>query len=204
VILAHTEGIKDGVLPESEETFHLIHDETMRLSTMVEDLRTLSLAETGELGLTPRMVNPDELLKQAAVAQRLRAKQREITIDLELEPGLPEIEVDPDRMAQVFANLLENALRYTPIGGKITLRTEKTENGVELHVQDNGPGIEAEELSQIFNRFYRADKSRQRDEGGSGLGLAIAKSIVERHGGHIRAESMPGEGMNFIIELPTV
>ncbi|OGO19403.1 MAG: hypothetical protein A2Z14_15625 [Chloroflexi bacterium RBG_16_48_8] len=202
VILAHTEGIKDGVLPDSEETFQIIHDETMRLSTMVEDLRTLSLAETGELGLTLCMVSPDEMLRQAAAAQFPRAKQREITMDLELESRLPDIEVDPDRMAQVLGNLLDNALRYTPIGGQIILRAGSSSRGVTLFVQDNGPGVEPSELSHIFNRFYRVDKSRQRDEGGSGLGLAIAKSIVERHGGQIRAESRPGEGMTFIIELP--
>lgn len=202
VILAHTEGIEDGVLPPSEETFQIIHDESMRLSNMVEDLRTLSLAEAGELGLTPRMVNPGELLKQAVAAQGPRAKQREITIDLDIEPGLPEIEVDPDRMAQVFANLLDNALRYSPKSGHIKLSAGKSPNGVQLRVQDNGPGVEKEELSNIFNRFYRADKSRQRDYGGSGLGLAIAKSIVERHSGQIWAESEPGQGMTFIIEFP--
>ena len=121
VILAHTEGIEDGVLPPSQETFQIIHDETMRLSTMVEDLRTLSLAEAGELGLTPRLVNPSEIIRQAAAAQLPRAKQRQITLDVEIEPGLPEIDVDPDRMAQVMANLLDNALRYTPSGGQIKL-----------------------------------------------------------------------------------
>jgi two-component system sensor histidine kinase BaeS len=202
VILAHAEGIKDGVLPASEDTLQVIHDETMRLSTIVEDLRTLSLAETGELGLTPRMVSPGELLKQVATAQSPRAKQREIKIDFDFELGLPEIEVDPDRIAQVLGNLMDNALRYTPNGGQITLSAGRTSNGVQLRVQDNGPGIEAEELSHIFNRFYRADKSRQRDDGGSGLGLAIAKSIVERHKGQIWAESKPGEGMTLVVEFP--
>ena len=202
VILAHTEGIADGVLPSSEDTFQVIHDETMRLSTMVEDLRTLSLAETGELGLTPRLVNPVELLKQAIAAHTPRARQRDVSLDLDFESGLPEIEVDPDRIAQVLGNLMDNALRYTPVGGQIGLSARSISNGVELSVQDNGPGVEEEELSHIFNRFYRADKSRHRDDGGSGLGLAIAKSIVERHGGQIRAKSRPGEGMTFIIEFP--
>jgi len=202
VILAHTEGIADGVLPSSEETFQVIHDETMRLSTMVEDLRTLSLAETGELGLTPRLVKPGELLKQAIAAHTPRARQRDVSLDIDIESGLPEIEVDPDRMAQVLGNLMDNALRYTPVGGQIRLSARSISNGVELSVQDNGPGVEEEELSHIFNRFYRADKSRHRDDGGSGLGLAIAKSIVERHGGQIRASSRPGEGMSFIIEFP--
>jgi two-component system sensor histidine kinase BaeS len=202
VILAHTEGIKDGVLPPSEETLQIIHDETERLSTMVEELRTLSLAETGELALTPSLVKPDELLKQAAAAQGPRAKQREIDIQLDIEPGLPEILVDPYRIAQVLGNLMDNALRYTPVGGRITLQAGKATNGIRLIVHDNGPGVEPEELAHIFNRFYRVDKSRQRDDGGSGLGLAIAKSIVERQGGQIRAESSPGEGMTIILEFP--
>jgi len=203
VIMAHTEGIEDGVLPPSKETFQIIHDETLRLSTMVEDLRTLSLAEAGELGLTPCKISPGDILRQAAAAQSPRAMQRDITIDVEVESGLTDIMVDPDRMAQVFANLLDNALRYTPDGGQIILRAESSAQGVRLSTHDSGPGVEPSELSLIFNRFYRVDKSRQRDEGGSGLGLAIAKSIVERHGGQIQAKSKPGKGMTFIIELPS-
>jgi two-component system sensor histidine kinase BaeS len=202
VILSHTEAIKDGVFEASEETFQIIHDETMRLSTMVEDLRTLSLAETGELSITPRKVKPEELLRQSIAAHTPRAQQKNITLDLQLLDDTQEIEVDPDRMAQVFGNLMDNALRYTPPGGCITLSVVKSSEGIELRVRDNGSGIEPEELAHIFDRFYRVDKSRHRDEGGSGLGLAIAKSIVERHGGQIRAESRPGEGVTFIMEFP--
>jgi len=202
VILSHTEAIKDGVFESSEETFQIIHDETMRLNTMVEDLRTLSLAETGELSITPRKVAPKELLNQSMAAHAPRAQQKNIKLDLQFVDGLPEIEVDPDRMAQVFGNLIDNALRYTPPGGCIVLSAARSSEGVELRVKDNGPGIESEELAHIFDRFYRVDKSRQRDKGGSGLGLAIAKSIVERHGGEISAESKLSEGVTFIIEFP--
>jgi signal transduction histidine kinase len=202
VILSHTEAIKDGVFESSEETFQIIHDETMRLSTMVEDLRTLSLAETGELSITPRKTHPEKILKQTIAAHAPRAQQKNIELDLQLEDSLPEIEVDPDRMAQVFGNLMDNALRYTPSGSCITLSAKRTTEGLQLCVKDNGPGIEPAELDHIFDRFYRVDKSRQREEGGSGLGLAIAKSIVERHGGQIRAESIPGNGVTFVIEFP--
>jgi signal transduction histidine kinase len=204
VILSHTEAIKDGVFESSEETLQVIHDETMRLSTMVEDLRTLSLAETGELSITPRKVAPQELLNQTITAHSPRAQQKNIDLELYLEERLPEIEVDPDRMAQVLGNLMDNALRYTPQGSCIMLSARRSTEGVELHVRDNGPGIEPEELSHIFDRFYRVDKSRQREEGGSGLGLAIAKSIVEQHGGQIRADSRLGEGVTFIVEIPSV
>jgi two-component system sensor histidine kinase BaeS len=202
VILGHTEGIKDGVIQPSEESFYIIHDETLRLSDLVEDLRLLSLAEAGELQLSPQSINPEELLGRAAAAQGPRAQQKGITLDVTLEDDLPMVSVDPDRMAQVLGNLLDNAIRYTPQDGRIVLSAAKTSAAAELRIKDSGPGVDAEELSKIFERFYRVDKSRQRDEGGSGLGLAIAKSIVERHGGRLWAESAPGEGMTFVIELP--
>ncbi|MEJ2562784.1 MAG: sensor histidine kinase [Anaerolineales bacterium] len=117
------------------------------------------------------------------------------------DPGTPQVTVDAERMAQVLDNLLNNALRYTPEGGTITLYAGASEDGVEMRVTDSGPGIEAQELPNVFNRFYRGDKSRQRETGGSGLGLAIAKSIVELHGGRIRVESEPGQGASFVIWL---
>jgi signal transduction histidine kinase len=117
---------------------------------------------------------------------------------------LPSLEVDPERMAQVFGNIVDNALRYTPAGGTIELTARRFGSDVELAVKDSGPGVDAEELKHMFDRFYRGDKSRQREDGGTGLGLAIAKSIVEAHGGRIRAESPPGEGLMIVITLPVV
>ena len=202
VILAHAEAIRDGVFPASDEAVGVIHDETLRLSSLVEDLRTLSLTEEGEVQIITRLVHPGALLEKAAAAQMLRAQQRTVTLHVDVRPEMPEIMVDPDRMAQVFSNLLDNALRYTPAGGKIHFSAEKPAQGIRLSVQDNGPGIPPEEIPRLFERFYRIDKSRQREEGGSGLGLAIAKSIVELHGGRISAESKPGKGTKFIIDLP--
>jgi two-component system sensor histidine kinase BaeS len=122
-------------------------------------------------------------------------------LQLDAAEGLPDVNVDPDRMAQVLDNLLGNAFRYTPAGGEIRLSASSGPSGVRLAVQDSGPGIPAVELPYVFERFYRGDKSRQRHEGGSGLGLAIARSIVEAHDGRIWAESEPGQGATFIIEL---
>jgi len=121
---------------------------------------------------------------------------------LEPQPDTLQIMVDAERMAQVLGNLLSNALRYTPEGGTITLCTAAAENGVEIRITDSGLGIEPEELPHVFNRFYRGDKSRQRETGGSGLGLAIAKSIVALHDGRIWVESEPGQGATFVIWLP--
>jgi len=231
VILGHAEALRDGVLPPTPETFGLIHDETLHLNRLVEDLRTLSLAEAGELKLVRRPTAPSALLEHAVAAQTPRAQQQNVELRTEIEPGLPEVDVDPDRMAQVLNNLLDNALRHTPAGGVVSVQLSvisrqspvasrqsharspdtklTTDDWLLITVKDSGLGIASEDLPRIFDRFYRADKSRARDrsfasaqEGGSGLGLAIAKSIVEGHGGRIWAESQPGTGAQFFIELP--
>jgi two-component system sensor histidine kinase BaeS len=202
VILGHAEAVHDGVMSPSTELFDIIHDEASRLSRLVEELRTLSLAEAGELVLTRQTISPKALLENAIAAHLPNAQQRGITLNLEIEPDLTQINVDPDRMAQVLSNVLSNALRYTPQGGYINLCAKRFADGVELRIQDSGPGIDPEELERIFDRFYRSDKSRQRDESGSGLGLAIAKSIVEGHNGRIWAESEPGQGVTIVIALP--
>jgi two-component system sensor histidine kinase BaeS len=202
VILGHTEAMHDGVLPPSEETFDIIRDEATRLERMVEDLRTLSRADSGELTLTYRLVSVQDLVDQAVKSYRPHARKKDIKLRAEASLDLPEVNIDPDRMAQVLSNLLSNAMRYTPQGGDITLSTKHTAGDVQIRVHDSGPGIEPEELPNIFDRFYRTDKSRQRESGGSGLGLAIAKSIVEGHGGRIWAESDPDKGTTIIIALP--
>ena len=204
IIQGHAEGLRDGVLPPTPETFALIHDETLRLNRMVEDLRTLSRAEAGELSLVRRPAAAGDLLEQMVVAQRPGAQENGIELRLEMEEGLPEIEVDADRMAQAMNNLVDNALRHTPAGGTVTLAAGRKGDGVWLQVRDSGPGITPEDLPHVFERFYRGDRARRRHEGGSGLGLAIARSIVEAHGGRIRAESPPGGGAVFTIELPAI
>ncbi len=204
VILGHSEALSEGVLPPKTETFNVIHDEAQRLNRLVDDLRILSLAEAGELPLTKRPVLPKTLLERAANAHAPWAERQDISLELEVEETLPAVVADPDRMAQVLDNLLNNAIRYTPAGGRVILAAKSSQDCVRLVVQDSGPGIPEEELPNIFERFYKGDKSRQRlDEGGTGLGLAIAKSIVEAHGGQISAESQPGQGVTFNIDLPT-
>jgi two-component system sensor histidine kinase BaeS len=202
VILGHVDAMDDGVLPASSDTFYIIRDEATRLERMVDDLRTLSRADAGELILTCRLTQMQDLLDQAIRAYRPHARKKDIKLRLEISPDIPEVNIDPDRMAQVMGNLLSNALRYTPQGGDITLSTKHTVGEIEIRVQDSGPGIGPEELPNVFDRFYRTDKSRQRESGGSGLGLAIAKSIVEGHGGRIWAESEGGEGTTIVIALP--
>lgn len=202
VVLGHTEALSEGELPPDPETFEIIYDETKRLNRLVEDLRTLSLSDAGELHLNRHRTSAGDLLERAAAARKSKAKAKDITLQIESAVELPAVEVDPDRMTQVLVNLLDNALRYTPAGGTISLSTRRIQEGVAIEVKDTGPGIPPENLSHLFERFYRGDKSRQREEGGSGLGLAIAKSLVESQGGQIRVESQLGEGARFIIELP--
>jgi len=202
VILGHAEALRDGVLPPTADTFYIIHDEAERLNRLVEDLRLLSLAEADELPLARRHTSPRLLLERVAAAQSVQLQQRNIKLQLEVPEGLPDIDVDPDRMAQVLNNLLVNASRHTAEGGNITLSAAASAGHIRFGVHDTGPGIDPEDLPRIFDRFYRADKSRPRHEGGSGLGLAIAKSIVERHDGRIWAESEPGNGASFFIEIP--
>ncbi len=202
VILGHVDALAEGVLPANAETFDVIRDETSQLGRLVEDLRTLSRADAGELTLNLQLTSPQTLLERARSAQRPFAVEKQIELKLNVDPDTPEITIDAERMAQVLGNLLSNALRYTPEGGTISLQAATAEGGAELRVTDSGPGIEPAELPNVFNRFYRGDKSRQRETGGSGLGLAIAKSIVELHGGRIRVESKPGQGATFVIWLP--
>ena len=202
LILGHAEALSDGVLPPTPETFDVIHDEARRLNRLVEDLRLLSLAEAGELPLAQRLVPPQSLLERAVVAHAPAAQQKRIALGFDALSNLPDVLVDPDRMAQVLDNLVGNALRYTPENGRIQLKARLVGTAVQLQVEDSGPGMDAAELAHVFDRFYRGDKSRQRHEGGSGLGLAIARSIVGGHNGRIWAESAPGQGATFIIELP--
>ncbi len=209
IILAHAEALRDGVIPPTSENHALLYDEAVRLGRLVEDLRTLSLADAGELSLNRRAIAPGDLLERALTAQAPRLQHNNIAMQSEIAPALPMINADPDRMTQVLNNLIDNALRHTPAGGSLKVQATLAPNSspqkpptVQLTIADSGPGIAAEDLPYIFERFYRADKARQRDSSGSGLGLAIAKSIIEAHGGRIWAESAPGAGAKFIIELP--
>jgi len=168
----------------------------------VEDLRTLSLTDAGELLLHRQPVALQALLERGAAAFRHRAEQKKVTLQVKAE-GLPEINVDPERMAQVLGNLLSNALRYTPQGGRITLSARRQADAVVLAVQDSGAGISPEALPHVFERFYRGDAARQQQDGESGLGLAIARSLVETHGGRITVHSDGlGCGSTFAVYLP--
>jgi signal transduction histidine kinase len=202
VILGHAEAVHDGVLPPSLETFEIVRDEAGRLDKLIEDLRTLSRADAGELPLERQLVSPAKLLTKVRAVNQHRAGQKKIALKTQVAPDRPQVSVDPDRMMQVLCNLLDNALHFVPEGGEIILSAREVEETLEIGVEDNGPGVAPDDLERIFDRFYRSDPSRQRDDGGSGLGLAIARSIVEKHGGRIWAESPGGKGTKILIRLP--
>jgi signal transduction histidine kinase len=201
VILGYTEALRDGMFHGEQEIYDTMHTESRHLQHLIDDLRTLSLADAGELPLVRQEIAPQALLERAAAAYRARAEARQVTLATNVAADIPAIDVDPERLAQVLGNLVSNALRYTPVGGTITLSATSTSTGIQVRVEDTGSGIAPQDLPHIFERFYRADQAREQD-GSSGLGLAIVKSIVEAHGGDITATSTPGQGTAFTIALP--
>lgn len=202
VIQSNLEAMLDGVLSPTSEELTSLHQETLLLNRLITDLRTLSLADAGQLRLQKRAVCPGELIRQVVERMSLRAQEKSITLDAEAAEGLPEIQADPERVTQAITNLVDNALRYTPPGTRVTVSAQPVPSGVELSVADTGPGIPPEELPHVFDRFWRAEKSRNRATGGSGLGLAIVKQLVEAHSGRVGVESQPGAGTQFRILLP--
>jgi two-component system OmpR family sensor kinase len=213
-IQASLEGMLDGVLPLDNDQITTIHAETLLLNRLIEDLRLLSLAEAGQLKLECRPIDLGELIRQVAEREKSLALQRGINLSVEIQDSLPMVTIDADRIVQVLNNLVGNALRYTPQGGVISIRcTAKTgaTESVEVSVTDSGAGIPADVLPNVFDRFYRADKSRARASGGSGLGLAIVRQLVEAHGGSVEAESpvfdvgMPNAyGTRITFTLPLI
>lgn len=199
VILGYSEALADEKLPGSPEVYDALYLQAQHLNRLIEDLRTLSLADAGQISLARRPVEPRDLLEHVALAYLPAAEARGITITVEGE-DVPPINVDLDRLLQVLGNVVGNALRHTPDGGRIELSALHADDHVVLRVKDTGPGIPPEDLPYIFERFYRGDASRPLDDGSSGLGLAIARSLVEAHGGRITAENVP-DGALFSIEL---
>jgi signal transduction histidine kinase len=202
VITGYLESLRDGVLKPTPARFEVMYNEAMHLQRLVEDLRTLSLADAGELPLNKQPESPRALVERAAASFRQQAEQKGIALEVEAADGLPKIRVDAERMMQVMGNLLTNALRYTSGGGSIRLLAAAGHHEVTITVQDSGVGISAVSLPHVFDRFYRGDGSRGDSGGESGLGLAIARSLVNAQGGEIRALSEPGHGAAFVMVFP--
>jgi signal transduction histidine kinase len=211
IIQGNVEGMLDGLYPADEERLKSIVEETQILSRLVDDLRTLSVAESGSLQLKREPTDLSELIREVVSAYEAQAKEKEIRVELVLT-DMDAIEIDPLRIHEVLVNLLANALRYTPSHGEIKVGVDESTSGEEsdaltgeavskrsvlVYVQDSGSGIPAADLSRIFERFYKSS-----DSGGMGLGLSIAKYLVEAHGGKIWAESEAGQGTKISFTLP--
>jgi signal transduction histidine kinase len=200
VITGYAEALSDNKLPGTPEVYNILLQETRHLDRLVDDLRLLSLADTGELPLTLQPIQLRALLERVVARHAVTGSQRQIDLQINTANNLPQVNVDVERMSQVLDNLILNAFRYTPEGGCVLLGAVLIGDTIQITVKDNGRGIAEEDLPHIFDRFYRGDKSRPHN-GESGLGLAIAKSIVEAHGGKIDVESAQGQGAQFTISL---
>lgn len=202
-IKGYMEGLIDGVLPATPETYQQVHSEADRLQRLVNDLQELSRVEAGAYQLNLQLVSPIDLVETAISHLNLQFEEKGIVLEGKLAVDLPNIYADKDRILQVLTNLIGNALQYTHEGGKVVVSAEKDKSEVVFSIKDNGIGISQDHLPFIFNRFYRADKSRARVSGGSGIGLTIAQSLVKAHGGRIWAESAGEEkGSTFTFTLP--
>jgi signal transduction histidine kinase len=204
VLRGNLQAIVDGVYPLNHNEVSRLLDQTDHLTRLVNDLHELALAEARQLPLDRRPVDLGALTKEAvAVFQPLAAAQ-EIELRVELLGAPPTAAVDPGRIRQTIQNLLANALRHTPPGGRILVTVTERDGRAVLSVSDDGAGIAPEHLPQVFDRFFRTGDARDRESGGAGLGLAIVKAIVEAHDGEARAESAGlGRGSTFVVTLPT-
>jgi signal transduction histidine kinase len=200
VLGGYLESLKDGKLEPTLERYETMQSEVLHLQKLVDDLRTLSLADAGELRLSLQKVNLAVLLEKVRASYLHQAEAKGVTIIVEANDTKLEANLDPDRTGEVLGNLVTNALRYTPEGGRITLSVMEESDKLVLHVTDTGCGISPADLPYIFERSYRGDPSRSGDE--SGLGLAICKSILELHGGTINVQSEVDGGSDFIIRMP--
>jgi two-component system OmpR family sensor kinase/two-component system sensor histidine kinase BaeS len=205
IIRGRLEGMQDGVYEATPEQIGVLLDKTALLERLIEDLRLLALADAGQLPLYPEAFDPALLLQDVARAFAPQAGAGGVALLVAAPPDLPEIQADPQRIAQVLGNLVSNALRYTPLGGTITLRAgwaDARRTALALSVADTGSGIAPDDLPHIFERFWRADRARTRGSGGAGLGLVIARRLMEAHGGQITAQSTPGQGTVITCTLP--
>lgn len=199
----YLESIMSGAVEPSDETLSLLYSETTRMERLVRDLRQLSRAEAGQISLDITSISPEEVIVHATERMRPLFDEKDVELATRRVGDPPSVLADADRVIQVLTNLLDNALRHTPPGGRITVEVRAGVGGVAFAVSDTGEGIPSEHLPRVFERFYRADRSRSRVGGGSGVGLSISRALVGAMGGEIQAESPgAGHGATFSFTLP--
>jgi signal transduction histidine kinase len=189
----YIEALRDAVLPPSQETFELLHDETLRLVRLVEDLLQLARADASRGTLQKQKVDLQNLTSQVSDLFQPKFAEKEIGVEADISEVDGEVLADPEKLAQVLRNLFQNAWQYTSQGGHIRVFTERLAGKVKVVFSNTGEEITEKDLPFVFERFYRGEKSRSRDYGGAGIGLAIVKELVEAHGGEVGAESTPSE-----------
>ena len=198
-----SKALEDGVATLDAGTAELPRSQTWPLARLSEDIGTVSRTEEGQVRLDRRTVHPESVISAAVDSVTEADGTKGVRLVTDVASGLPELSLDPERVGQVLANLLDNALRHTPAGGTVRISATRRPGGVALSVADTGEGIPAEHLAHIFERFYPVDAARDRAHGGSGIGLAIARALVEAHGGQLTATSPgPGQGSTFRVFLP--
>ncbi len=202
VLKGNLGAMLDGVYAMNEEEISHLFDQTHHIINLVKELRQLTQAEAQQLPLRLEPTSLNEIVDEMVLLFTPFATKREIALRQVVQPDLPLLDIDRQRMRQVLSNLLSNAFRHTPKGGRITIETAVIHKTVQISVQDSGEGLNESEVAHIFERFYRTDGTTRRDSGGSGLGLAIVKALVEAHGGTVWAESTKGEGATFTVSLP--
>jgi two-component system sensor histidine kinase BaeS len=198
----YLEAARDGLVTPDAGLVDNLYEETMLLQRLVADLQELALVEAGQLALLPQPAELAAIAEQALGILRPQADAKGVTLYADMPADLPAVNVDPARIGQVLRNLLSNALLHTPAGGTITVLGRAGADEVSVSVCDTGSGVRPEDLPHVFDRFYRADKSRARQTGGAGLGLAIVKQLVLAHGGSVSANSVPGRGSTFTFTIP--
>ncbi|MCH7506657.1 MAG: HAMP domain-containing protein [Proteobacteria bacterium] len=201
ILKGEIEALEDGVRSVNAQTTTSLREEVDHLARLVDDLQTLALSDAGALNLQIESVNLSVLTRQSGEAYRARLAARGIELRLHIGEGIM-LNADPQRLKQLLHNLLENCRRYVDQGGRVSLSLAANDRTVVLSLDDSGPGLEAEHMEHLFERFYRVEGSRSRSTGGSGLGLAICRNIVETHQGNIRAENSSMGGLGIRVELP--
>jgi len=195
------EGLRDGLIEPTPDTLAALHDKILLTTRLVRDLHQLSLADAGRLSIHPFPCRVDEIVESIVETIGVQLEDANVRLDRAIASDVPPIVVDRQRIEQVFLNLLANAIRHTPEGGTISISAVARGEGVLVSVCDSGPGLTGDDLTHVFDRFYRADDARTSD-GGAGLGLSIAKALVDAHGGRIWAENAAKGGACFHILLP--
>ena len=200
-IRGYLEGLHDGVISPSKETFAMLHAEILRLVNLSEDLLSLARADAARLNLRRETFSLREVVEEVLEINRLRCRKNGLQVDVRFDVGAETVTADKDKVRQAVDNLVNNACQYTPAGGSLAISGERTEDGVRVIFANTGEGIAQEDIPFIFERFYRADKSRSREHGGAGIGLSIVKELIEAHEGRVGAVSA-GNRTSIWFTLP--